>query len=324
MANTLLGSDVWSRITQLAAKKRAYVAAAYCGAGARKLLPIPRGSVLVVDMSLHAVKCGQTNPTEIRRFIKAGVEVHSVENLHAKVFVVGGRAIVGSSNVSQHSASGLVEAAIETTDPKVVDACRGFVESLCGEAVEVEHAEEMAKEYRPPKFGAGRHARDRSGRKRTVPVHRPLWAVPLQVNVWDETDFEQEKAGLPDAWRRIDKKLEKLDDFVWAGAAFATRIKKKDLVLQVTRDDGKVLISPAAHVVELRRYYPRGKKTGRRVMAFLAIRRDVRRKSRKRVMALLGRHAAFLKDLRSPKLIRKRATAHAVLNLWAPASRPRS
>ena len=41
----------------------------------------------VVDASEHAVKSGQTNPSELIAFLRSGVEVHSAENLHAKVYV---------------------------------------------------------------------------------------------------------------------------------------------------------------------------------------------------------------------------------------------
>jgi hypothetical protein len=58
------------------------------------------------------------------------VEVHSVENLHAKVFVAGARALVGSTNVSFTSATGLVEALLETSDREPVRQCRDCVKSL--------------------------------------------------------------------------------------------------------------------------------------------------------------------------------------------------
>lgn len=69
------------------------------------------------------------------KYVKAGVEVHSAANLHAKVFVLGRTAIVGSSNVSAASENSLVEAGIETTDPQVVAKCKRFVEDLRGDVI---------------------------------------------------------------------------------------------------------------------------------------------------------------------------------------------
>ena len=78
-----------------------FVAVAYFGTGASKLLPLRKGSTLIVDMSQAAVGSGQTNPSEILKLVNRGVDVHSVNNLHAKVFAVGNQAFVGSTNVSQ-------------------------------------------------------------------------------------------------------------------------------------------------------------------------------------------------------------------------------
>src|SRR5437867_1112590 len=102
----LLTTNPWPAITIAATENptRSYIAVAYVGTGGAKLLPLRRGSMLVVDASRRAVSCGQTNPTDLLGLIKAGVRVYSVENLHAKVFVLGRLAFVGSTNVSTHSA----------------------------------------------------------------------------------------------------------------------------------------------------------------------------------------------------------------------------
>ena len=124
---------VWTRITSLARKypDRCEAAVAFVGSQSTKILPIQEGSLLVVNMSEGAVVRGLTNPHEVRKFIDAGVEVHTVENLHAKVVVFPNRAIVGSMNVSRSSTQ-LVEAATEVTARGSVLACRKFVRSLVG------------------------------------------------------------------------------------------------------------------------------------------------------------------------------------------------
>src|SRR6185369_13773316 len=175
-------------------------AVAYFAAGASKLLPLRKGSVLVVDMSERAVKSGQTDPKELIELLNKGVEVHSVENLHAKVFVLGDRAFVGSTNVSRRSADHLREAAIETVARSVVAACRQFVESLRGEPVDVEHAAAMAKLYRPPKVaGNGRRRRRGSNVDARTPAHAPLWAVALEPNGYDSEDESEANKVRPTA-----------------------------------------------------------------------------------------------------------------------------
>src|SRR2546425_10788135 len=94
-------AGLWHRITSLVSRShRNYVAVAYLGPLATELLPLNKGDMLVVDMSVRAAKSSQTDPREVRKYKEKGVKVYSCQNLHAKVFVLGKKAVVGSSNVS--------------------------------------------------------------------------------------------------------------------------------------------------------------------------------------------------------------------------------
>lgn len=132
MSRALFGPTVWPTLTKAVArsKGRVYVASGYVGQGGLKQLPLSRGSVLVCDCSESAVKSGATNPSAVREFVNAGVEVWQAQGLHAKVFVLPKRAFVGSANVSMNS-SRLIEAVLETTDTDQVRQLREFVQSLC-------------------------------------------------------------------------------------------------------------------------------------------------------------------------------------------------
>src|SRR5687768_6337988 len=81
--------DLWPSITSAVrkARGRCHAAVAYFGRGGAKRLPLSRGGTLVVDMSLAAVKSGQTRPADVLPLLRRGVAVYSVENLHAKVVV---------------------------------------------------------------------------------------------------------------------------------------------------------------------------------------------------------------------------------------------
>lgn len=73
MANKLLTDHTWDRITELAKNaKVGMVAVAYFGQGASRLLPLKKGSVLILDLSLSAVKSGQTCPAEVSKLIRRG------------------------------------------------------------------------------------------------------------------------------------------------------------------------------------------------------------------------------------------------------------
>jgi hypothetical protein len=133
MTTEFLRDDIWTELTQaVEGSRRACLAAvAYFGMGASKLLPLPAKSRLVVDASDGAVGSGQTCPADLLKLLDRGVILYSVPNLHAKVFVVGNTAYVGSTNVSIRSANQLVEATLRTTEPEAVQAARDFVQQHC-------------------------------------------------------------------------------------------------------------------------------------------------------------------------------------------------
>ena len=137
-------------ITKWASKQKSLVAVPFLGKDAVKLLPIPSGSILVTRFNVAAVKAGQVSPLEVIKLLKRGVKVHSYANLHAKVYVFGKRAFIGSANVSS-SSKRLTEACIETTDLKIVGQVKSFIQELTGDLVTLEQAKKMVPLY--PKDG---------------------------------------------------------------------------------------------------------------------------------------------------------------------------
>lgn len=132
MSTEFLGSDIWSAIRTEAKQYsgKSFVAVAYFGTGAAKRLPLKKGSILVVDATDKAVKSGQTNPAELIKLRNKGVRIFSKPNLHAKVFVFGEVAFVGSTNVSENSEDVYSEASIRTNQTSVISLARQFVRSL--------------------------------------------------------------------------------------------------------------------------------------------------------------------------------------------------
>jgi hypothetical protein len=318
MTNRLVTTDIWAKITATVKQKpsRCFVAVAYFGTGASKLLPLGKGSTLIVDMSQAAVGSGQTNPSEILKLVNRGVDVHSVENLHAKVFVVGEQVFIGSTNVSNSSAHGLVEADLQTTNRSVVAACRKFVRDLRGELVTPEHAKKMQKLYHPPKFGHGTPKPTNGGGQPTK--HSPLWAIPINWEEWDEADKAAEQEALPTAKLKIESPTRfVLDEFCCAGGSLPKRIKRRDLIIEVfDRGHGRKMVVPQARVIHVKPY-----KVGRenRAIVFVERAKQLRQKNLKAVIGQLGPKARELKNLSVAKVIRDRAFAHALLNLWRNA-----
>jgi hypothetical protein len=245
MAPTLLTSKIWNRITSAARRGKGDVAVAYLGSGAAKLLPLRAGSTLVVDASEAAVRSGQTDPRELKSLHDAEVDVFSVGNLHAKVFVFGGVAIIGSANASGRSATHLIEAALETSARPVVAQARRFVRSMAVESLGPEHLDELIKIYRPPRFPSRAATRTRRGR--IHPLHAPLRIVQLKRISYGDAEKEAARVGGPIARRDLRPRF-RLEEFSWGPGT----PRRGELVLQVTReDDRRLMVSPPGRVLHM-------------------------------------------------------------------------
>jgi ketosteroid isomerase-like protein len=134
---------------------------AYVGKDAPQVMPLRSGDVLVCDATDPAVKGRLTSVAALRTYRRRGVELFSVECLHAKVIASPTAAWVGSANASDNSESQLVEAAVRVTKDQAKDLYRWAV-SLATEDCEV-HAAELKRlaglKLSPP----------RPGPRRTVP-----------------------------------------------------------------------------------------------------------------------------------------------------------
>lgn len=182
----LITEKVWEHISSRAiANKNRYVAVAYLGKNASKYLRLGLGDVLVVDASESNVRSGNTNPYEIEKYIKNGVELFSYENLHAKVFVFGGLALIGSANVSGNSANTLTECMVEFKNAETVSSARGFIRSLAVEPLSPEYVKYLKTIYNPPKI---KGAKKKKSIKKTV--GNSLWVQKLHE--YDFTESEQE------------------------------------------------------------------------------------------------------------------------------------
>jgi hypothetical protein len=323
MSTKLLIKDIWQRITALAKRRRGAVAVAYCGTGARKRLPLKSGSLLVVNASEQTVRSGLTNPTELLWFFDRDVSIYSVQNLHAKVFVFGDTAIVGSTNVSNHSAAILQEAAITSRNGSVVAQCRRFINDQAREPLERAHLKRLEKIYRPPKNLDIELRGSKASRQNDSP-YSPLWLVPLWEEDWDEVDCAQAARARPQVRKKIQAR-EKLDEFQWPGRWSSQGLSKGDQIVAVTEEGpGIYYVSPASHVVHIKRYTKGAKRTSNMVV-FLGAPRTQRRIELTRARNKLGRYSKTMRGLNrkgEPVLVRDPETVRAILGLW-PAKAPR-
>ena len=312
MSTAFITRDIWPQLTKAVrdSPQSCAVAVAYFGKGAGKLLPLTKGSRLVVDASEHAVAAGQTCPADLAKLVKRGVKVYSVPNLHAKVFVLGRAAYIGSANASNRSASQLVEAVIRTTETSAVRAARQFVREHCLHELTPEVLKRLGKLYRPPLIpGAkrGKTAAKPTSRRPTLPR---LLLAQLHLDDWSEREQSLHDAGLPVARkRRKHPRTFEQDSFIITGKCAHQR---GDVVIQVTDEGGgNVLVAPPGNVL-----HTRSGRDGNAIKTSVYIERPARRRRQIKTLArALGRGAK--KSLQRNGLVRDTAFKQALLKAWA-------
>ncbi len=313
MGTTFLSETVWPRIRELMKLRKGLrlVAVPFLSPQAAKQLPLRPGDVLITRFDDGAIKGGLVDPREVVKYIRRRVEVHAVANLHAKVFVINGHAIVGSTNVSRLSESQLIEAACETSDIRFVADCRRFVKGLRGEVVELEFAKSKVGLYKPPIFG-----RQRVETKKR-PVHSTLDAVKLRFVDLDREDKKNEARGKTEAEGKLDNRSAfRVECFLWSGD-LPTSLRPGTRVLRCTeQDDGSVLVAAPARVLLMRKY--KSHRGTRRALVFVEVRKRLKERSLKDVISRVPAARALRKL--GYRQVRDLDLAVALTRLWPAVS----
>ncbi len=235
MKASIVTHNIWPRITEATQKagQKSYVAVAYVGTDGAALLPLKPGSKLVVDASKAAVSSGQTNPTELLELLDNGVEVYSYTELHAKVFVLGNRLFIGSSNVSVRSGERLQEAVFTSVERDVVAEGRDFVKSLCIEHLRLDRDTLLALEkiYKPPKVPQARKV-DSGEVSKTYLVA----TMPIELSVSEQDAVKRGKKVLQS---KKSGRTFRHDYFTWDKAFPAN---DRDVLFIVHQDGRKLLL----------------------------------------------------------------------------------
>jgi hypothetical protein len=308
MSMSLLTGGVWSQLTAAAkkCKHRARVVVAYFSAGSTRRLPLQKGSRLVVNAGDRAIRSGQTCPADLLRLVNRGVEVYSIANLHAKVYVFGRTAFVGSANASSSSESNLIEAILRTTDTHAVNAARAFVESLCRNQLTPALLKKLGHKYRPPK-GAPKTPKIRAPSR---PPELPrLYVANLHREAWpDDVQTEHDRGLVEARAKRKHPRSYELDSYRHTGVC---GIKSGTKIMAIT-DEGKrrVLVDAPGNVLSVRRY-----ESKRGTSTFIYYERPAKRRRRLKVLAkAVGRGA--LRRLRRGGPV-NRQWADGIMKAWA-------
>ncbi len=231
----LITDDVWEYISKCAKQnKNRCVAVAYLGTNASKYLRLGSGDVLVVDASENSIRSGNTNPLEIAQYLKDGVHVYSYENLHAKVFVFGNVALVGSANVSGNAAKVLTECMVEIKNLATVSAARGFVRSLALEPLSPEYVKHLIEIYLPPKFNAQKKSKSAENLLGTC-----LWIQEIHDYEYTETEQAAHDRGEKKAVKLLtDAKYYQVDSLRYKNkSTLSKKARVGDMIVRVLNDN---------------------------------------------------------------------------------------
>jgi hypothetical protein len=262
MASRFLFNDTfWTELKDRIPKAKAVRAAvAYLGTGGSHLLPLRKGDKLVVDMSLKSVRAGTTDPREVRRLLRRGVQVFSRGSLHAKFFIIDRTVIAGSANVSGHARHSLDEAAVLTDDGATVRRAMTTFDLLCTEPVRKDYLEKCIAEYRPPRFMG---APLRSGARRKKPTQGKVWVIGglIYKRFPDDEAAEADRVLL-----EVSKKLRafessEVDDTRYASKqSFFSKLRAGDWLIVCIKNGKSFDVWPPARFLEVRSIARRGGK----------------------------------------------------------------
>jgi hypothetical protein len=302
-----VATHTWSSIKNLTHDKgQHWVAVPYVSPGAYKRLPLRRGDVLITRFDDAAIKAGQTDPTEIVRYIRNGVEVHNEPWLHAKVYVSPKRAVICSANVSANSEDGLMEAGLEVTNRRVVRDARRFVQELRGSIVGLAFARSKVKLFR-----SGGQARRSTALPRAAPGHS-LWIVSLHTNDYTDEEIAAARRSKIKAVSRLkDKESFRLDDFTFMSKWPA---KVGDYVVQVVRDGRHSYVEAPAQITVIDRF---ANKYGDSLSVVVEMRKHVRTRSLVQLDAAARPHTSKrFPRVASFRQVRNDALRKAIMREW--------
>ena len=170
-----------------------------------------------------------------------GVKVYSLENLHAKIYVVGNTLLIGSANVSGNSSKLLQEAIIKTNDKQAVNDAKAFIEGHCHIELGEEQLTRLQRLYRPPRFTGVKNAKLKKAKRKTS--SQPSFLVyKLTLGKWTGEENQKLTRDVKRQKKyRVHKSRHTVEEFKFTGKIVA---KKSDIVMQIIDEGNQVYVSP--------------------------------------------------------------------------------
>jgi hypothetical protein len=229
----LCSDDLWPVIERLAGESvKKQAAVAYVTTD--RLVRFGRGDVLITDASDQSIAAGQTSARIISEANNRGAQVYSLPGLHAKILLLDGVAVIGSANVSESSATSLVEAAWITDNPVAVGLVNAMLQQFIGIAQPVDEAfiNRISDIEVAPRISLG--SRRQTTARITIPRHQS-WIIGVHALVRDFPDEEPAiESGNTVASGKVQRESSDVSWLRWTGKSrFRNEAKPGDSVIQI-------------------------------------------------------------------------------------------
>lgn len=251
MKTKIFTENIWQTITSDVKENpdSCMVAVAFFSTGASSMLPLIKGSTIIVNASESIVKSGQTNPTELIKLLKRGVKIYTYDNLHSKMYVIGSNFYIGSSNASNNSAYGLKESMLVTSEKNILNQGKKAIKELCINSLGLTRLKQLEGIYKTPKFVGGFPVK--RGTKKTQ--NQEVYVVRLVIrNGYPKGHEDALEEGFQRATEKIIDLNNKVEHFGWGKK---TSFKVGQMVLRVIeKKDGTTVVRPPSTIIEINKW----------------------------------------------------------------------
>jgi hypothetical protein len=232
----LLSSALWPRVRKIAkSAKKKQAAVAYVTDD--RFIKFGQGDSLVTDASEASIKAGQTCAKLLKRAFERGATIHSIDGLHAKLYVFDRMAVIGSSNLSKGSES-LVEAAMLTDQPSAVSSVRLLIASLQSQGELVDEA--FVKRICKLKVVKSKRRTTGARRKSPSPKEPRTWLIGLSPTEEKESEREAVEKGQAEAERRVSDEGNSVSWIRLRGRSkMRNEVKEGDLIVSIWSENPK-------------------------------------------------------------------------------------
>jgi len=248
MKTSILTEKIWQTITSDVENNpsNCMVAVAFFSTGASDLLPLTKGSILVVNASERIVESGQTNPSELIKLLNKGVIIYTYDNLHSKMYVVGSNFYIGSSNASNNSANVLKEAILVTNEKITLNQGKKAIKELCINSLGIERLKQLKEIYNTPKFIGGFPAKKEINESQ----NSDIFVYKIVKGKGYPIGHEQTlKNGIQKATEKITDRNNFIEHF---GMRKKMPFKVGQIVVRIIKDkDGIIVVRPPSTVIEI-------------------------------------------------------------------------